>query len=386
MNEQQIAEIIERYHSGTATEEEKALLLSWSLHFRSPETEELSMEDREEDLNTVWASLQTKLPQTSHSFPQEAKKVSIWPKLLAVAAVLVVISFGILFVADRFSSSAADSNAAQILPGTNQATLTLSNGKRVVLDGVAQQEVLLESGIAITKTRTGELIYQAVPDEREDHTAKYNVLETSRGQQYQVILPDGSHVWLNAASSLRYPVAFGKGERVVELTGEGYFEVAHNKDKPFKVKTADQLVAVLGTHFNVNAYVEDLVSKTTLLEGSVRVTVPALAREDKGNVILVPGQESVLIGNQLQVQPADLEVAVAWRNGNFMFEGENIRSIMKKISRWYNVEIVYEGEVPEYRFGGTVSRFANVSQVLRKLELTDKVHFKVEERRIIVTK
>lgn len=374
MTDQEIKEILERYKAGEATADEHALLLSWSLDFNSPDTAELSMEERVADVDLIWAALEKKLPQ--------AKKVNLWPKMLAAAMVLIVLSLGLLFLYHR--NNANQMITAQIVPGSNKATLTLSNGKKVVLDGAARQQLLTEAGLSITKTSDGQLIYSAVSDEGADHASRYNTLETNNGQQYQVVLPDGSHVWLNAASSLRYPVAFGKQERLVELSGEGYFEVAHQKSKPFRVKTADQQVEVLGTHFNINAYPDDKLSKTTLLEGSVRVSAPALKNKDV--LILNPGQESILVGNTLLAQPANLEAAVAWRNGDFMFEQENIRSIMKKVSRWYNVEVVFEGKIPESRFGGTVSRFSNVTQVLRKLELTGKVHFKVEERRIIVTK
>lgn len=374
MTEQEVKEILKRYKAGEATADEHALLLSWSLDFNSPDTAELSMEELVADVDLIWAALEKKMP--------EAKKVNLWPKMLAAAMVLIVLSLGLLFLHHRNNANQIDT--AQIVPGANKATLTLSNGKKVVLDGGAQQQLLTEAGLSITKTSDGQLIYSAVSDEGADHTSRYNRLETNNGQQYQVVLPDGSHVWLNAASSLRYPVTFGKQERLVELSGEGYFEVAHDKNKPFRVKTADQQVEVLGTHFNINAYPDDKLSKTTLLEGSVSVSAPAL--KNKGILILGPGQESILVGNTLIAQPANLEAAVAWRNGDFMFEGENIRSIMKKVSRWYNVEVVFEGEIPENRFGGTVSRFSNIMQVLRKLELTGKVHFKVEERRIIVTK
>jgi len=429
MNEQQIAEILERYKAGQASEEEKALLLSWSLNFKPANTEELSMEDRVLEVDLIWAELAKKLPQAgevaqvskvpqageapkgkqvqqgkqlqqtprANQAPQgkqvqqtppapQEKPVRLWSPLLAAAIVTAILSLGTLLYINHLQSSGDQVASEQILPGTNQAVLTLSNGKRIALDSVANEELLTEAGVTVTRTKGGQLVYSAAANNNASSKNQYNVLETFKGQQYQVILPDGSHVWLNAASSLRYPLAFGKQERLVELKGEGYFEVAHNKTKPFRVKTADQQVEVLGTHFNINAYPEDQVSKTTLLEGSVRVMVPALSRQDRGQLILAPGQQSVLVGNQLKVQPADLEVAIAWRNGNFMFEGENIRAIMKKIARWYNVEVVYEGEVPDNEFGGTVSRFSNVSQVLRKLELTGKVHFKIEERRIIVTK
>jgi transmembrane sensor len=375
MTDQELKGILDRYKAGEATADERALLLSWSLDFNSPDKAELSMEEHVADVDLVWAALEKKLPQ--------AKKISIWPKVLAAAVVLIILSLGIFFLRSRNSTS-NQMIAAQIVPGSNKATLTLSNGKKVVLDGAAQQQLLTEAGLSITKTSDGQLIYTAVSAEGATKASRYNTLETSNGQQYQVVLPDGSHVWLNAASSLRYPVVFGKQERLVQLSGEGYFEVAHDKNKPFRVKTDDQLVEVLGTHFNINAYPDDQLSKTTLLKGRVRVSAPAL--KNKGVLILDPGQESILVGNTLLAQPADLEAAVAWRNGDFMFEGENIRSIMKKVSRWYNVEVIFEGDIPESRFGGTVSRFSNVTQVLRKLELTGKVHFKVEERRIIVTK
>lgn len=393
MNEQQIADILERYKAGQASEEEKALLLSWSLNFKTANAGELSMEERVVEVDMIWAELEKKLPQAKPMEQRQqkdpvplAKPVRLWLPLLAAAIGIAVLAMGTLFYLNRFQFSGDELASEQILPGTNQATLTLSNGKKVVLDSAAKQELLTEAGVTVTRTKDGQLIYSAAPNDNVNSTKQYNVLETYKGQQYQVVLPDGSHVWLNAASSLRYPLAFGKQERLVELKGEGYFEVAHNKMKPFRVKTADQLVEVLGTHFNINAYPEDEVSKTTLLEGSVRVTAPALSRQDRGQLILYPGQESVLVSNQLKVQPADLEAATAWRNGNFMFEGENIRAIMKKIARWYNVEVIYEGEVPDNKFGGTVSRFSSVSQVLRKLELTGKVHFKIQERRIVVMK
>lgn len=375
MTEQELQEIIARYKAGTATADEQALLLSWSLDYRSPDPAELSMEERASDLDLVWSKLDPQL--------LEAKKVSLWPKILAAAVVLVILSVGVFFLRNQ-NTGVDQLNAANILPGINQATLTLSDGKKIVLDGKAKQQMLTEAGLSITKTADGQLIYTASADGNATSASRYNTLETSRGQQYQVVLPDGSHVWLNAASSLRYPVAFGTKERLVELSGEGYFEVSHHANKPFRVKTADQQVEVLGTHFNINAYPDDQLAKTTLLEGSVRVTAPAL--KNKGVLVLAPGQEAVLVGNQLIAQPANMEAAVAWRNGDFMFEGETIRSIMKKVSRWYNVEVVYDGEVPESKFGGTVSRFSNVSQVLRKLEYTGKVHFKIEGRRIIVTK
>jgi transmembrane sensor len=199
-------------------------------------------------------------------------------------------------------------------------------------------------------------------------------------------LPDGTHVWLNATSSIKYPVVFSGTKRIVELQGEAYFEVAHQVNKPFRINTAKQQIEVIGTHFNVNAYPEESLSKITLLHGSVKVNTASIPVASGGQLLLKPGEQSVFYANKVSIVQANVEEAVAWKNGLFQFEAEDIESIMRKVARWYNVDVQYEGTVSQEKFSGTLNRFDTVAPLLKKLALTGKVHFTVEGRRIIVTK
>ncbi|HEY9197254.1 MAG TPA: FecR domain-containing protein, partial [Mucilaginibacter sp.] len=233
----------------------------------------------------------------------------------------------------------------------------------------------------VNKTADGRIVYNAEDGAGADK-AGMNTMTTPRGGQYWVVLPDGSRVLLNAASSLTYPTAFNGNERRVELTGEAYFEVAHNPAKPFRVSSSGQMVEVLGTHFNINAYQDEAAVKTTLLEGRVKVRAA-----DKNKVrFLQPGQQSVVNAQTFEVNTVETDEAVAWKDGQFVFEGDNIQHIMRMISRWYDVEISYAGTPPDDNFGGNVSRFSNVSEVLKALQLTGKVRFQIEGRKITVSK
>lgn len=211
--------------------------------------------------------------------------------------------------------------------------------------------------------------------------SSYNTLSTARGEQYQVRLPDSSLVWLNAASELKYPSSFNTlKERRVELSGEAYFEVAKNKKQPFVVQADGQEVKVLGTHFNVSSYSDEPDAITTLLEGSVQIS-------GNGEVkVLKPGERAVRTGNQIKVSEADLSEDMAWKNGDFYFNNVGIASIMRQISRWYDVDIIYQGELTDEKFYGTISRSKNIKQVLNVLEKTKSVHFKVEGRRVLIMK
>jgi len=268
-----------------------------------------------------------------------------------------------------------------IQPGVNQATLTLANGHRIILSANLKGTVAQQAGVTITKTPSGEILYTAQAS--DDQQVLYNTLATARHEQFQIILPDGSHVWLNAASSLKYPVTFSGNERRVELTGEAYFEVAHNAALPFKVKTETQEVEVLGTHFNIKAYEDERSVKTTLLEGSVRVS------DQSGRIkLLRPGQQAVHTSTQLSVSDIDTEEAVAWKNGYFMFEdNEELGSAMRKVARWYDIDVVYEDpELAKQLIAGSITRFTNASKVLEMLHKVCGVHFKIEGRKVSVTK
>lgn len=310
----------------------------------------------------------------------------------AAAAILMTIGIGFWFYGPESSQDTINPRYANdIAPGGNDAVLTLADGSKISLTDADQGELLNTSGVSIVKAADGQLVYTLDADKkRNDDELKFNTITTPRGGQYQVNLPDGTKVWLNAASVLKFPTTFANlKDRKVELNGEAYFEVAKNKKQPFKVLSTigdghrAQEIEVLGTHFNINAYDDEPETKTTLLEGAVKVSNKGNIQA-KDDIILSPGQQAVLNNQKLKTHTVDTEEVVAWKNGNFVFANEGIESIMRKISRWYNVEVIYQGKITDNDFVGTVPRFKNVSEALAILELTKTVHFKVDGRRIIV--
>jgi len=255
--------------------------------------------------------------------------------------------------------------------------------KKITLSEVANGKLAEEAGVRINKADNGQLTYTVI-DNQVSSENKINTLSTAMGQTYSIVLPDGSRVWLNAASSLRYPASFSSAaERRVQLTGEGYFEVAKDKAHPFIVQTAKQDVAVLGTHFNVNAYADEPVVRTTLLEGSVKVNTKGFARTNE--VLLKPGLQAELNpSGSLKVTEGDPEV-VAWKDGKFRFNNASLETVLRQLSRWYDVEIKYEAGVPDESFTGGISRDLKASEALEVLKYL-KVNFKIEGKTIIVNK
>lgn len=315
---------------------------------------------------------------------ESGRKVgSLWKWVAAAAVILAFIGTGSYFI--NFSPFQGQqsilSGEHQIVPGGNKAVLTLADGSRIVLDSAADGLLARQGNTAVKKDRNGRLVYLSMKNRHEAEPPAMNIVSTPRGGQYQVRLPDGTAVWLNAASSLKFPASFTAQERHVELTGEAYFEVARDDTKPFIVSSGGQTVEVLGTHFNISAYDDEPVVKTTLLEGSVRV----VERRSGKSLLLNPGQEAKMIGSgEITVAEAIPGQAIAWKDGKFMFNGESTERIMRRIARWYDVEVVYHRSARDVSFTGSVSRFADVADVLRKLELTGTIHFKIEGRRIIV--
>lgn len=265
-----------------------------------------------------------------------------------------------------------------IIPGSNKAILILGNGGTVDLNAAANGRIAQAGETVIDKTKNGQLVYGKTHAGPADIT--YNTIVTPRGGQYQVVLADGTRVWLNAASSLKFPTAFTGTERHVELTGEAYFEVAKNKDMPFTVSAGNVRVNVLGTSFNVSAYEDDACNKTTLLEGSVQIV------RNNQRLSLAPGQQAVSEGNDqpVRLKTVNVEDAIAWKNGYFSFKKENIRSVMRKIARWYDVDVTFQGDISNSVLGGSVSRTQNITEILSYLELTGIAHFKIEARTIVV--
>lgn len=298
---------------------------------------------------------------------------------IAAAAVLMVVGAGLFF----YNKNGNDQKLAKVndvSPGGNKAVLILANGERVNLTLAANGAVANQSGIKIIKAADGQLIYDMSDVSMEASSDVYNTIETPIGGQYQVNLSDGTKVWLNAGSSLRYPLKFAKNERRVELKGEGYFEVKHQKGMPFKVSSYKQTVEVLGTHFNIMAYADEAVTRTTLLEGSVEIS------GQNSKTLLSPGQQARLVNDKINVtEDVDLEDVVAWKNGYFKFN-ESLVSIMSKISRWYGVEVIYQTKPnPSLTYSGKISRTRNISAVLKMIEFNGDVRFKVEGRKIYVT-
>ena len=302
------------------------------------------------------------------------------------AAVLIVLGVAIFWVQSSSSDrqQLLSSSSPTVVPGGHKAILTLSNGTKISLTDAAKGLLKNEDEISITKSADGEVVYAAAVSGNSSNRVIQHTIETPSGGEYEITLPDGSKAWLNAESSLKYPVSFSGKERRVEMTGEVYFEIAKNRNMPFKIRSANQEIEVLGTHFNVNAYADEAAVRTTLLEGSVRVQMlpssPAIVE------ILKPGEQSVLTANGIEVKRVDTEETMAWRNGDFIFERESLPSILRKVSRWYDVEVIYKIDADAIKFDGMVSRKRNIAAVLNMIESTGNVHFKLEGRRLIVMK
>lgn len=383
-------EILTRYLDGKCTEQEIALLESWHLDYDLDAVENIDFDEQVKDLDRVWVRLQA-VPEPV------VKRTKLWPGRAVAAAVALISGLGLFFYQQKVSAEKEQYKLAVALhPGKNDAVLTLSNGQQVVLNETPAGEIARQSGISITKATDGTIVYNSniSPEMRKAPAGElqYNTITTPRGGKYQLNLPDGTKVWLNAASELKYPVIFAVNERSVELKGEAYFEVSKNKNSPFHVKTISQDLEVLGTHFNVNAFADERETKTTLLEGSVKIVPLNLNRSSNipASILLKPGQQVVLDEDELKVAKADVSEVMSWKNGMFQFNDTELSSIMRQASRWYDVDVVYEGEIPEIRFSGEVSRNVNAATFLDMFKYLD-IKFNIESlggnrRRIVVSK
>jgi len=375
MTKNQAKLLLQKYISGNCNEQEKALLESWYLNEDLEAVPDLSEADREKDLTEVLARLEAEY--------DKPKQAIIWPIISAAAMVLLAISAGLYFYMGKPGLSSGKKvitreYANNIKPGSNKAILILADGKQISLDAANIGELATQAGVEISKTADGEIIYTVV-DFKLGNKSGFNTIQTPRGGQYQVRLPDGTKVWLNAASSIRYPAQFELTKREVELSGEAYFEVAKDKNRPFKVISENQIIEVLGTHFNVNSYKDESSIKTTLLEGQVKV----LSTKTGKDLLLKPGKQSELISQNFKVTDADVEEVMSWKNGQFMFVNESLGSIMRKLARWYDVEINYHGDIAERTYSGSISKYEDVAEVLKTLELTKSVKFKIQGNTII---
>jgi transmembrane sensor len=399
-DQQLLKEIFQRYINNECTQAEIEFLL---LHFKTDSNEstlraiiaeklnEYPINDiarspvKEQSFDELFNSILVKIDNENASEENEGLKPppdrSLVYKLLAAVIILLIAFQGLytyLKPVNKVSNRVATTRPFKtiITPGSNKAILTLQDGSKIVLNDAKDGTLAQQGNAKIVKLATGQLVY----DKTGAALARvlYNTMTTPRGGQYKLTLPDGTEVWLNAASSITYPTAFVGNERNVSITGEAYFEVAKDKNKPFRVKSGSQMIEVLGTHFNVMAYGDEDAIKTTLFEGSVKIT------ENNEIQILKPGEQAVVDKNGgLKIGVADVDDALAWKNGYFKFSRVNIKYIMRQLARWYDVDIVYEGSTPHDEFVGKIGRGENIEDVLHILEL-ERVHFKIEDKKIIV--
>jgi transmembrane sensor len=372
MTPDQIKTLLNRYKDGIATEQDKAFLETWYMEHEGA-AHTYSPEEHIADANAIWDQLQETEPVI--------RPLRSWLRVAAAASVILCLSVGGYFILHKQDGPqlSAHNTKNDIRPAGSKAVLKLPGGKDILLSGIKNSTLTQQQ--AVIHIANGELIYQN-KNAVNSQSIVYDTLVTPRGGHFQLTLSDGSKVWLNAASAIRYPETFAGNERTIELIkGEAYFEVVHNDQQPFKVITHNQVVEDIGTHFNVSAYDDETDVETTLLEGSVSVS------KSGRRVVLKPGQQSsVASGDKaIVIKDADMDKAVAWKNNYFVFNGERIESIMRQISRWYDVDVSYEGDMNGKEFVGSVSRSQNVLEVLRKLEKTGTIHFRVEGRKIIVT-
>jgi len=332
------------------------------------------------------AILERILPPTSSAdakYVNWRRHLHPWIRIAAVLVLVAVCSFYFLRSAkQRPHNQQSLYEAAQaygIEPGGDKAVLTLGDGRVVVLDDVNSGLVARVLGASILKSDSGQLRYDLSNEQPE--AIVYNSIRIPKGGQYRLVLPDGSRVHLNSESFIKFPTRFSGDRREVELTGEAYFEITHDSARPFFVKTPNQTTKVLGTVFNVSAYTDDATTKTTLVEGSVEV------QGHTGKpIVLKPGQAAINGDSQsgLRVVQANLDAELAWQSGYFVFNNEDIKSIMKRISRWYDVEVEYQGDVEFKRFGGIFQRSKSIAQLLDNFKETGIIDFKIVERRVIV--
>jgi transmembrane sensor len=378
VNKQRINYLLQKYIDGTINDVEKQELFDLYNTISSRNAE--YPDDKGSVNERILQRLNNEIQHKTHKHT--------YAKLWKIAAAVVTVSICVtLYMLNRPDVKPTNTIAKQklvkqaIVPGTDVAVLTLGNGKKILLNASAKGQLAVLGNTVITKNAAGQISYHIKNNAADAYTPiTYNTIETPTGGQFKITLPDGSDVWLNAASSLTYPSRFEGNERHVELHGEAYFEIAKNKNAPFTVKAESVNIKVLGTHFNVMAYKDEPSIKTTLLEGSVSLS------SNKAHKFLVPGEQAVTsaTADNITINKVNVEDAIAWKNGYFSFRKENINAAMNKIARWYNVSIEYRGPISNKTLGGSVARTEDINVLLDYLELTGIAKFDIEGRRIIV--
>lgn len=397
MAEDRIYYLMDRLLHNASTEQEKAELARWINLFADgtelknvleriwdryePDTR-MPAEKADRVLSAILQNNAINEPQ----LPVQVRKMN-FRRMAVAASVIAMLGFLAYFLFVNKRPEAVAEMRGRLIrekpllndaaPGGNKAVLTLGNGRKIILDNAGNGKLASQGNTQIIKPANGRLVYNGL-NEKPDEVV-FNTLSTPLGGQFQLTLPDGSQVWLDAASSITYPTAFTGNERKVSISGQAYFEVAENKELPFVVQKGSMSITVLGTHFNVNAYENEGTVKTTLLEGLVKIN------QGSFTTLIKPGQQIQLTknGSSRLIEHADLEEAVAWKNGFFKFDHCDLPSVMRQLARWYDVTIMYQGNIPEQHFGGKMQRDLNLSEILDGLEKSG-VHFKIEGKYLIL--
>lgn len=363
MEREELAILSKKYLAGEASEEETSRLLAWYNSYNEEELTAVIADDTED-------ALQQRMHQRLMSATVKPSRVYHTRWWAAAAVILLVLALGGLYYLPQKPKAII---TAGIVPGGDKATLTLADGTVVNLDSTGKGLLLQQGNTKVEKTASGEVVYKS--GNAGETAVSYNILRTPRGGQFKVVLPDGTAVWLNAASSIRYPVAFTGKERTVTITGEAYFEVAKDAVKPFLVYVNNMKVMVLGTHFNINAYEDEPTIHTTLLEGAILVQAGDAMRH------LAPGQATKVKPGTSEIEfvkQTNVNSAVAWKNGYFSFNDEDIPGVMRQLARWYNIEVTYTEKSPEGTFTGEIGRTLTQEQLFKILSSAG-IHFKTEK-------
>ncbi|RQP19360.1 MAG: DUF4974 domain-containing protein [Parapedobacter sp.] len=371
---QRYYELAEKWQNGTITAEEMAELEHWfAQHPDNPvEIPSSFAADEKQHAQRMLAAIRARTTRQT-----KVRVMNGWTRVAAVIAVVLIGVWGWYLLTENTS----DTQVAQVrqqplndaLPAQFRAKLTLADGREIILDSVAFGELAKQGDTRIIN-QEGRLHYDGqFPDGGTE--LMYNTITTARGETYALTLSDGSRIWLNASSSIRFPVAFGADQRKVEITGEGYFEVATDVSRKFIVAAGGTETEVLGTHFNINSYEDEADVKVSLLEGKVKINRSA---------VLLPGQQARIVGENIEVvRQANMEQAVAWKNGLFNFDRSDLKTVMRQLSRWYDLDVEYPARLPQEHFSGNMSRGMNASNVLQVLEYSG-VKFHIEGRKIVV--
>ncbi len=397
MIESRLSYLFQQYFTKSDTPEERSEFMELLMHHENDEAVKKLLEESWQQFNSqnqVFSDSQGEqmlaniLKKEKANTPIPAiishKSTFYFLRIAAAAAVLFFAVTGVyLWLSNKQfvqpvlqATKTAPGVKDTIKPGGNKAVLTLSDGSSIILDSSQRGTLTKQGNAKVIKLNTGTLAYNV--GNENNAAIVYNTLSTPSGGQYQLILPDGTKVWLNSASSIQFPTIFKGNQRNVSVTGEVYFEVAKNPAMPFKITVKDMEVSVLGTHFNIMAYNDESSMNTTLLEGSIKVSKNGL------NKMLVPGQQSKISkSGAISIVEPDMEEVMAWKNGWFHFDAYDIQKVMRQISKWYDVEIIYEGKIPTGHFSGQVSRANDISQVLKIMQ-SGGVRFKIDGRKVIV--